>query len=46
MKQTLKHQMNQPIGLALKYTSFRNLQKEEHHQDELYWEVPNEQKDE
>ncbi|XP_037807424.1 ammonium transporter Rh type B [Lucilia sericata] len=33
-------------GLALKYTNFRKLQKEEHHQDELYWEVPNEQKDE
>ncbi|TMW52670.1 hypothetical protein DOY81_002249, partial [Sarcophaga bullata] len=32
-------------GLVLKYTSFRKLQKEEHHQDELYWEVP-EHKDE
>lgn len=33
-------------GLVLKYTNFRKLQKEEQHQDELYWEVPNEQKDE
>uniref|UniRef100_A0A1I8PY71 Ammonium transporter AmtB-like domain-containing protein n=1 Tax=Stomoxys calcitrans TaxID=35570 RepID=A0A1I8PY71_STOCA len=33
-------------GLVLKYTNFRKLQKEEHHQDELYWEVPEERKDE
>lgn len=33
-------------GLVLKYTSFRKLQKEEQHQDELYWEVPEERKDE
>uniref|UniRef100_T1PDH0 Ammonium Transporter n=1 Tax=Musca domestica TaxID=7370 RepID=T1PDH0_MUSDO len=33
-------------GLVLKYTGFRKLQKEEQHQDELYWEVPAERKDE
>ncbi|XP_061387766.1 ammonium transporter Rh type B-like [Musca vetustissima] len=33
-------------GLALKYTGFRKLQKDEQHQDELYWEVPAERKDE
>ncbi|XP_064539342.1 ammonium transporter Rh type B [Drosophila montana] len=27
-------------GAVLKYTSFRNLQKDEQHQDEQYWEVP------
>ncbi|EDW05299.2 uncharacterized protein Dmoj_GI11271 [Drosophila mojavensis] len=27
-------------GAALKYASFRNLQKDEQHQDEQYWEVP------
>ncbi|TDG53307.1 hypothetical protein AWZ03_000122 [Drosophila navojoa] len=27
-------------GAALKYASFRNLKKDEQHQDEQYWEVP------
>ncbi|EDW27700.1 GL15334 [Drosophila persimilis] len=27
-------------GTVLKYTSFRNLKKDEQHQDEQYWEVP------
>ncbi|XP_052844532.1 ammonium transporter Rh type A isoform X2 [Drosophila gunungcola] len=27
-------------GAVLKYTNFRNLKKDEHHQDEHYWEVP------
>uniref|UniRef100_A0A1A9ZUE5 Ammonium transporter AmtB-like domain-containing protein n=1 Tax=Glossina pallidipes TaxID=7398 RepID=A0A1A9ZUE5_GLOPL len=33
------------VGLVLRCTCFRKLQKEEQHQDELYWEVP-EQKSE
>ncbi|KAL9904469.1 ammonium transporter Rh type A isoform X1 [Glossina fuscipes] len=28
------------VGLVLRCTCFRKLQKEEQHQDELYWEVP------
>ncbi|XP_030372188.1 ammonium transporter Rh type A [Scaptodrosophila lebanonensis] len=34
------------MGAILKYTSFRNLQKDEHHLDEYFWEVPEEKKDE
>ncbi|XP_037933217.1 ammonium transporter Rh type B-like [Teleopsis dalmanni] len=27
-------------GIVLKYTNVRKLNKEEHHQDEVFWEVP------
>ncbi|XP_017486196.1 PREDICTED: ammonium transporter Rh type B-like, partial [Rhagoletis zephyria] len=32
-------------GAALKYTSVRKLQKDEQHQDELFWEVPENKED-
>jgi len=31
---------NPKPGAVLKYTNFRNLKKDEQHQDEHYWEVP------
>lgn len=32
-------------GAILKYTGMRKLQKDEHHQDELHWEVPDHKED-